>query len=162
MTGHRVGDEQDLLRVEQRLERLHLLHHVIVNMQAARGIDDQKIAAAIHGFAPTFFGEALDGRRVGEDHIAFVQVGLDRLSYNFQLLASCRAINVDRDQHRPMSALLEPRRQLSRRRGFTRSLQSRHQDDGWRLRRKLELRRVAAENLDQLVVDDPHHLLRRR
>ena len=46
LAGHGVGDEEDFLRREQRLELRHLVHQVGVDVQAAGGIDDQRVAAA--------------------------------------------------------------------------------------------------------------------
>ena len=47
LPGHRIGDKQDLLRVEQLLQPLHLAHQVFINMQTARRIDDQRVAAEV-------------------------------------------------------------------------------------------------------------------
>ena len=65
LSGHGVGDEQDFLRIEQLLERLHFVHQLIVDVQAAGGVDDQNVAAGVDGFAARFLGEAFDGRGVG-------------------------------------------------------------------------------------------------
>src|SRR5258708_6493190 len=64
LSGHCVGDEQDLLRIQQPLERLHLVHELIVNVEAASGVHDQHIASGIHSLATGFFGEFLDGRGI--------------------------------------------------------------------------------------------------
>ncbi len=65
LSGHGVGHEQDLLRVQQALERLHLVHQLLVDVQAAGGIDDQHVAAAVDGLAARFLGQPLDGGGVG-------------------------------------------------------------------------------------------------
>ena len=45
LAGHAVGDEQDLVRVDRRLEPLQLLHHLVVDLQAAGGVDDDDAVA---------------------------------------------------------------------------------------------------------------------
>ena len=45
LSGHGVGDEQDFLRVEQPLQRLHFVHQLIVDVQAAGGVHDQHVAS---------------------------------------------------------------------------------------------------------------------
>ena len=45
LAGHGVGDEEDLLRVEQLFELLHLVHQLFVDVEAAGGVDDEGVAA---------------------------------------------------------------------------------------------------------------------
>ena len=78
LSGHRIGDEQNFLRIEQPLERLHLLHQLVVDVETPGGIDDEHVAAGVDRFAPRFFGQPLDGRRIRFADLAFVKVGLDR------------------------------------------------------------------------------------
>ena len=40
LTRHRVGDEQDLDRLDRGLDRRELVHEPLVDLQAAGGIDD--------------------------------------------------------------------------------------------------------------------------
>ncbi len=116
----------------------------------------------VDGFAARFFHQPLDGRGVGFLDLAFVEVGLDGLRDYLQLLARGGTIDVNRDQHGPMSALLEPVRQLARGGGLTGTLQAGHQHDRRRLRGELQLGRVFAQDVDQFVADDLDHLLGRR
>ena len=60
LAGHGVGDEEDFLRIQQPLERLHLVHQLLVDVQAAGGVDDEHVATAVDGFAARFFRQALD------------------------------------------------------------------------------------------------------
>ena len=75
LSGHRVGDEQDFLRVEQLFQRLHLVHQLIVDVQTSGGIDDEHVAAGVDGLAPRFFRKALDRRGIRFADLAFVDVG---------------------------------------------------------------------------------------
>ena len=88
LAGHGVGDEENLLRVEQLLEPLHLVHQLFVDVQAAGGVDDERVAAHDDGFAAGFLGEALDQRRAGGLAllVAFVEAGFD---WTWRRLLSC-------------------------------------------------------------------------
>ena len=61
-----------------------------------------------------------------------------------------------------MPALLQPHRQLAAGGRLARALQAGHQDHRRRLRRKLEPRRILAQQRHQLVVNDLDDLLGRR
>ena len=144
LSGHGVGDEEDLLRVEEFLQRLHLLHQLLVDVEAAGGVHDEHVAAGVHRFTPRFFGQPFDRRSVCFSNFALVNLRLDRLRHNCQLLARGRAIDVHGNQQRTMAAVLEPVRQLARGRGLAGTLQASHQHHGRRLRGKLHPNRVFA------------------
>ena len=78
---------------------------------------------------------------------------------DLQLLARGGTIDVHRDQHGPVAALLEPVGQLARGGGLAGTLQSGHQHDRRRLRGELQLGGVFAQDADQLVANDLDHLL---
>ena len=73
LPGHGVGHEQDLDRVELLLQLLQLGHQVVVDVQAAGGIHQQHIAAAVDAFAAR---RACQVERRGSRRRAFV----DRLA----------------------------------------------------------------------------------
>ena len=137
---------------------------MIVNVQAARRIHDQYVTAVVHRLPPRFLGQPLHQRctcRLALQ-VALIDIRFDRTRYNFQLLARGWPVHVDRDQHRPMATLLQPRRQLAGGRGFARALQPRHQDHRRRPRGEVEARRVLAQNRDQFIAHDLDDLLGRR
>ena len=113
LTGHGVGDEQNLGRIQQLFERLHLVHELIVDVEAAGGVNDEHVAAGVHGLAAGFLGQAFDSGGIGFADFALVNLRFDGLRYNFQLLTGCRTVYVDRNQQRTMPSILEPVRQLS-------------------------------------------------
>ena len=47
LPGHGVGHEQDFDRIQQCLQLLQLVHQLIVDVQAAGGIDQQNVAAGV-------------------------------------------------------------------------------------------------------------------
>ena len=75
LAGHGVGDEQNLLRVEQLFQPLHLGHQLFVDVQAAGGVDDQRVEAEVARLAAGFRGQPLDQRRAGSLalQVAFVE-----------------------------------------------------------------------------------------
>ena len=130
-------------------------------MQASGSINDQDVAAGIHRLFTRLFGQTLDRRRVRLLNFAFVKVRLDGLRHNFELLAGRGAIDVHRDQHGAVPAFLQPCGQFACGGGFARSLKSGHQDNR-RRRAEPQLGGIAAQDLDQFIVNDLDYLLRRR
>ncbi len=130
-------------------------------MQAAGGVDDERVAAHVASFAARLLRQPLDQRGAGGLAllVALVKLGFDGLGDDLELLARGGAVNVDRNQHGPMAALLEPCGQLAGGGGFAGALQSGHQNHRGRLRGEFEARRVLAQQRDQLVADDLDDLL---
>ena len=161
LAGHGVGDEEDLLRAEELFEALHLGHQIFVDVEAAGGVDDERVAAHDDGFAAGFFGKALNKRGAGGLAllVAFVEARLDLLGDDFELLARGGAVDVDRDEHGTVTALLEPGGQLAGGGGFAGALQAGHENDRGRLGGEVEARGVFAEQGDELVADDLDDLL---
>ncbi len=156
LSGHGVGDEQNLDRVELFLQLLQLRHQVVVDMQAAGGIHQQHVAAAIGGFAARGAGQV---ERRGFSGRAFVD-GLADIARDYaQLLARGGTVDVHRNQHRPVPVLRKPARQFAGGSGLAGALQSDDQEHAGRLVGKPQLGFVAAEDLDQLFVDDLDDLL---
>ncbi len=161
LAGHGVGDEEDLLRIEQLFELGHFIHEFFVDVEAAGGVDDEGVAGEDAGFATRFAGQAFDKFGAGGliVELAFVEAGFDGLGDDLELLARGGAVDVDGDEHGAMAAFFEPGSQLAAGCGFAGALQAGHQDDGGRLRGEFEAGSVAAEEFDQLVADDLDDLL---
>ena len=161
LTGHGVGDEEDLGGVEQLFELRHLIHQGGVDLVAAGGVDDEHVAAEVGGLALGLAGEAEDlvGAGGGVGELALVDIGADRLGDDGELLAGGGAVDVDGDEHGAMAGLLEPLAELAAGGRLTGSLQAGHEDDAGRLGALLEARGVLAEEVDELVVDDLDDLL---
>jgi len=134
---------------------------LVVDVQAACGIDDEHVAAGEDGLTPGFFHQTFNRRRVSLADRSFVDVTLDRLCDNLQLLTGRGTVDVDRNQQGTMPARLEPVCQLARSRGLAGALKPGHQHDRGRLRGELHARRVLAKNLDQFVAHNLDDLLAR-
>src|SRR5271169_5328048 len=131
-------------------------------MQTAGGVNDENVTTIADGVAAGFFHQALDGCGVGLADFAFVKMRLNSLGDDFELLARGGTIDVNGDEQGAVSALLEPVGKLAGGRSLAGTLQSRHEDNGRRLRCELELGDVFAEDGDQFVANDLDDLLGRR
>src|SRR5207248_3817860 len=95
LSGHGIGNKQDLLRIEQPLQALHLFHQLIVDVQTSGSIDDQHIAAGDRRLAPSFLSKTLNdgGVRLSID-LALIKVGADSFPNYLELLAGSRTVDV--------------------------------------------------------------------
>ena len=158
LTGHGVHHEQGFHRADGPVQALDLAHHVFVDMQTARGIDDQHIHITTAGFFQ---------RRIGNIHRVLVaggreEVGLHFPRQGFQLLDSGRAVDVSGHHHDfLLLTLLQETRKLGHGGGFTGTLQARHQNNGRRLGGQIQGVVGIAHGVNQLVVDDLHKRLAR-
>ena len=95
------------LGIEELFELLHLGHELFVDMEAAGGVDDERVAGrccaasrrASLARRSTSFGA---GGLVVD--FAFVETGLDGLGDDFELLARGGTVDVDRDEHGAVAA----------------------------------------------------------
>src|SRR5207302_5592515 len=62
LAGHGVGYEKDLGGIEERLQIAELGHEFVVDMETARGVDHQNVAAGLDGL---FAGGASQLDRLG-------------------------------------------------------------------------------------------------
>ena len=157
LAGHRVGDEQGLGRLDAIADRRRFAHHRFVDVETAGRVDDHDVS---HQAARLFHagrGDIDGGHARARD-----DGNVDLVSQQLQLLDRCRTPEVASDEERPLALALQQPRELPRRRRLPGTLKAGEHDDRRRLRRPRQRRRRAAEDLDQLVVDDLHDRLRRR
>ncbi len=83
------------------------------------------------------------------------------LAEDLELLDGVRPLEVGRDQQRGIALRLQPQRQLAGQRGLTRALQAGQHDHRRRHLGEAQPPRLAAEDLDQFLVNDLDDLLRR-
>ncbi len=156
LPGHGVGHEQDFDRIELLFQLLQFGHQIVVDVQAAGGIDQQHVATAVDGFpaggADQVGGQLFFGR-------AGVDGQVDVTGDDTQLLAGSGAVDIDRNHHRAVSVLRKPAGQLAGGGGFAGTLQAHDHDHAGRFVGEAQLGFVAAENLDQFVANDFDDLL---
>ncbi|CAE6947305.1 conserved protein of unknown function [Ectopseudomonas oleovorans] len=158
LAGHGIDHEQRLHRLDRRVQRLDLGHHLGVDGQATGGIEDDHVDELELGLAD---------RRVGDVHRLLAGIGgeegdVEVASQGFQLFDRRRTIDVGRDQqHRLLLALLEELGQLAGGGGLARTLQTGHQYHGRRRGIQRQVLVGRAHQLFQLGADDLHEGLAR-
>ena len=155
LPGHCVDDEEDLVRLSGRHDRFHFAHHLVVDVQPAGAVDDDRVRAV----------PACGGDRRGDVVRDATRLdGHDRdaklLAERAQLLDRGRPVNVGSDEERSAPLLSEDIRELRGGRRLSRALKADEQQHGRRALRPRERHGLAAEHLDQSVVHDLDDLLR--
>jgi len=152
-------DEQRLVRRDGVADVGGLLHQLGIDAQAAGGVDDDDV---VHG-AP----RVLDRVAGHLDRVADAVAGLGGEDVHpgltgddRQLVDRVRPLEVRGHEQRGVALLLEPAAQLAGQRGLTGTLQTGEHDHRRRVLREGQLAGLAAEDADQLLVDDLDHLLR--
>ena len=140
-----------------RADRLQLRQQDFVDVQASGRVEDQGRQPARRRFL-TRRATDLEWRLPGRAGHRDRQLGAERS----ELLHRGRPLRVGRREQRMLSLLRVVARQLRGGGGLARALEADQHDDRRRVRRHREPVSAAAEQLDQLAVDDLHHLLRRR
>ena len=137
-----------------------LLHQLGVDAEAAGGVDDDDVVLLALGLFDAVLRDL--------DRVADAVAGLGRedgdaglLADDLQLGDGVRALEVGRDEQRRVAVLGEPLRELARERRLAGALEAGEHDDRRRLLRELEATLLAAEDRDELLVDDLHDLLGR-
>ena len=158
LPGHRVGDVQQVGRLHRGLDRLQLVHQLVVDVQPAGGVDDDDVEAAV-----ARFGQRARRARAPDPDRPPDRARARRpacATTDSCSIAAGRRTSVDTSSgclpcfasHRPslpdVVVLPEPCRPSSR---MTR---------GRAVRRRQPARRVAEER-QHLVAHDAHDLLRR-
>ena len=155
LPGHRIGDKQQIDGRHRGLDRLQLVHQLVVDVQPARRVDDDDVEAAVLRFGQRA-RRALDRIHLA-GRVVHAHAGLfpdDR-----QLVNRRGASHVGRDEQRMPSLLRQPLPELGRRRRLARALQAQQHDDARRLARRLQPALGVAEQRQHLVAHDAHDLL---
>ena len=160
LADHRVDDEQDLVGVDRVADVGGLLHQLGIDAQPAGGVDDHDVVHLLVG---------VHDRAAGHVHrVADAVAGLRRehrhagaLADDLQLGHGVRPLEVGGDEHRLVALRLEPVGELAGQRRLSGALQAGEHDDRRRVLREPQPPGLAAEDLDELLVDDLDDLLRR-
>ena len=152
---HGVGDVEQVRGLRDVLDGDQFAHQLVVDVQAAGGVDDDHVAAGVAGFDE---GAARARHRVEiAGRIEHPHTGLagdDR-----ELFDGGRAAHVGRDDQRELALFGQHPRQLAGGGRLARALQAEHEDD---LRARTAGRKAApgvAEEREQFVADDLDDLL---
>ena len=108
LTGHRVDDEQRVVRFDRGVDRAQLVHQVGVDLQTTRGVDDDDVASEAVRFFDRVAGDA---DRIGR---FAVERNVDAAREHAQLLDRGRALQVGADEQRLQALRLQQPRELAR------------------------------------------------
>ena len=153
---HRVDHEQHVRRLGLVADSFELLHQLLVHVQAARRVEDDRVDAV--------FGELPDTVMHDRDRIGALPAidgNLDLLAELLELVDRRGPLQVGGDETRAAALLPQQERELRRGRRLTRALQAGEQDHRRRPARERKLRAAGPHQGGQLVVDGLHDLLAR-
>ena len=159
LAGQRIDDEQGLGRVGGRRDRLHLGHQLVVDVEAARGVEQDDVIGLELRRLDRALGD-IDRLLPGDDR---QRVDIRLAAEHRELLLRRRAGDVERGhQHLLALALGQALGELGRRRRLARALEADHHDHGGRATSRSSSAVSEPKRLDQRVVDDlDDHLPRR-
>ena len=164
LAGHRVGDEQGLVRICRLAHRCDLEHQLLVDVEPAGGVEDDGVVALRPSGVQGPLGDRhrpLAGHNRQRSHT-------DLAAQHGELLLCRRPLHVERGEQDPLAlAALQAMGDLGRGRRLARALQpDQHDHDRGRGVEidPLHPRAVepTAEHLDEVVVDDLDDHLRWR
>ena len=116
-----------MLRRDGLGDSLELVEQLLVDLQPARGIDDDDVG--VH--APRLSHRVRrDLHGVGGTRRK--RRGVDALGQHFQLFHRSRPPDIGGHEQRPVALATDEQRELSGRRRLARPLKARQHDDGWR------------------------------
>src|SRR6266540_1316639 len=157
LSRHGVEHEQDIRRLRLVTNALELVHQLLVDMQAAGGVQDDRVYAVL--------GESADAVVDDRHRIRIVLAVNGNLNLPAELLELVDrggSLKVGGDEPRLPSLLAQEQRKLGRSRCLPGPLQTREQDYGRRATRERKLRAACTHQRRELLVDGLHHLLARR
>ena len=157
LAGQAVDDEQRLVRLGRVADGGDLGHQLVVDVQAAGGVEHDHVVAAERRLLLRALGDR-DRVLAGHDRQG---VDADLGAEDGELLHRRRAAGVERGhQHALALALLEAPGELGGGGGLAGALQADHQDRrGGRVDAQVAGLALAAQHVDQRVVDDLDDLL---
>ena len=157
LAGEAVDDEEGLVRLGRVADGGDLGHQLVVDVQAAGGVEHDDVVAAEGGLLARPFGDG-DGVLAGDDGQG---VDADLVPEDGELLHGGGAAGVEGGhEHALALALLEAAGELGGGGGLARALQADHQDrGGGRVDAEVAGLALAAEHVDEGVVDDLDDLL---
>ena len=139
LAGQRVDDEQRLGRVRGRGDGLHLAHQLVVDVETARGVEQDDVVALQLRRLDRALGD-VDRLLAGDDR---QRVDVRLPAEHRQLLLRSRTGDVERGHQHPLAlALRQALGELGGRRRLTGALKADHHDHGGRSDVEVELGRL--------------------
>jgi hypothetical protein len=158
LTDHRVDDEQRLVGLHGVPDAGGLGHQLRVDTEAARGVDHDDVvhraAGVVDGVAGHLDGVADAAARLGRED---VDTGL--AGHDLQLLHRVGSLQVGGHEQGGVALGLQPAAELAGERRLTGTLQTGQHDDRRGLLGQPDAAGLAAEDVDELLVDDLDDLL---
>ena len=154
LTGHGVDDEEDLLRLDRGADLAQLLHELLVDVQTAGSIDDDRVAAIV---ARVF--HSLPGDLHWVALTLFKDLHAHLTADDLQLLDGRGAVDVAGDEQGLFAALFDEVAEFGGHGGLARALQTAEHVDGRWLGGVGQFGVGAAHQLGQFVIDDLDNLL---
>ena len=136
------------------LDLLELLHEGVVDVEAARRIDDDGVVPHLEGVFDGLFC-----RFRGSLRPLFKDFRLGLSAHHLKLVDGGGTVDVARDEEGALTLLPELKGELAAEGRLARALQAAHQDDGRRLGSDFELGVPRPHEGDELFVDDLDDLL---
>ena len=155
LTGHCIDNQQRLIDLHRLLDAHQLIHKLVINLQAACGIQNHNVIAVILCVGHRLLGDnlgLLGAQRKDWD------TGL--LTHHLQLLNGGRAVDIAGNQQRAAALTAVILAKLCGVGGFTVALQAAHHQHGLALVfQAQDFRLIAAHEVGQLFIDDFDNLL---
>ncbi|CAH0282124.1 hypothetical protein SRABI128_03676 [Microbacterium sp. Bi128] len=167
LADHGVDHEQDFVRDDRAADLARLLHHLGVDAETAGGVHDHDVVQGALGFLDAVTG---DGDRVTGRVVQFGGRGArvrgehgyaGALADHLQLGDGVGPLEVAGHQHGAVALGLEPFGELAGQGGLAGALEARQHNDGGSGLGQADPAGLAAEDLDEFLVDDLHDLLAR-
>ena len=149
LPGHGVDDKEDFVGVHLTLDRLEFFHHLLVDVESSGRVDDDDVAGRLPGVVDRLDGDVDRAPSPGR-----VDGHADLRTEHFELVDGGRAVHVGGHEDRRAAFRFEMRRQLRRKRGLPRALQSGDHDHGRGHRRVLQRGRGRSHQRNEFVVDN--------
>src|SRR5581483_5138497 len=150
---HRVHDEVALVRLDELVDPLQLVHQLLVDLEPAGGVEDHGVVERPLGLR---HGVAAHVHRVG---LLAVDRDVDLLAERLELLDGPGPLEVRRGEHRLAAAVAERQRQLRRGGRLARALEAAEHEYDRAVRPLRDAVIDRAHQPDEFLVDDLDDLL---
>ena len=157
LAGHGIDDHENLVGLHGGLDIGGLFHHLFVDMQTTRRVDDDHVTQVVDGEAHAL---ARDFHRILA--VAAIDLHAHLVAERLQLIGRSRTVYVAGHEQGAVALALQQVCELGRSGGFTRALKAHEHDHIGDAAREHQARIGLAKQRRKLVEHDFHDVLRRR